>query len=568
MKKSLTKFGIFFVVIIILGTAGIANAATLNINTNKDTYQVNDQFNADVKLDSQDVGVNAAQATIKFSPAVLQVVSVEKTSSVFNFWIQDPTFDNNTGEITFVGGSASGLTGQSLQLIRIVFKATGLGQSDLIFTDGAVTASDGSGTNVLTAMNKAPLTIANEAAAANAGATKIQTIERTAIAANTAPAKPVLNVPLYPNPANWYNISSKFTASWQLPADVSAVATDLNKDPAFVPSKSQGVFNNQTFSALSDGIWYLHVRFYNNMGWSVTNHYRIAVDTVPPPPFAINLSDGPSSNNPTPTISYKAVDQLNLINYFIQIDKNERVSTTSNKYILPPQKPGKHTVRVSAQDAAGNRVENSADFEILPIASPTIASVTTTIISGEGGLVINGTSISKGSMLLDLKDNSGNIIYSFKTNSDEFGKWAMKIDSPLKNGSYYIEATAQDDRGAMSLPIKSATISVSAKPIIQIGFIKIGTGGTIVFLILVLLLGFGSGAIFYTSRQRRLAMRVQFAESELEKIFKIIKEDVEALYKAFATETTGDDEYAIKTLRDNLSKMETYFKKGIEKINK
>ena len=123
MKFYLYKIGIVLSAIIVLGFVNIASAATLSTITAQDTYQVGDQFNADVKIDSQDVGVNAGQATIKFSPAVLQVVSIDKTSSVFNFWIQDPAFDNNTGQVTFIGGASSGLVGKSLQVLRIVFKA-------------------------------------------------------------------------------------------------------------------------------------------------------------------------------------------------------------------------------------------------------------------------------------------------------------------------------------------------------------------------------------------------------------------------------------------------------------
>ena len=566
MKSSLSKLGIILSAVIIFGFAGLANAATLNINTTNDTFQIGDQFSADLKIDSQDVGVNAAQATIKFSPAVLQVVSIDKTSSVFNFWIQDPAFDNNTGQITFVGGSASGLIGKSLQVIRVVFKATGLGQSDLLFTDGAVTASDGSGTNVLSAMNKTTVTVASTV---TTGATKVQTIDRTPITSDKAPGKPNVIVPLYPDSTKWYNVSSKFSANWQLPSDISAVATDLDKNPSFNPTKSQGIFNNQTFSALTDGIWYLHVRFYNNMGWSVTNHYRLAVDTVLPSSFGIKFSDGLSSNNPVPTVNYQVNDQLSGIDYYnIQIDKNEQVSTSSKSYILPPQKPGKHVIKITAQDKAGNKVENSAEFEILPIKSPAITSVTDSIFSGEGGLVINGTSLPKTSIILDVKDTGDSLVYSFQTNSDEFGKWAMKIDSSLKNGTYYINATAKDERGALSLPVRSGAVQVTSRPIIQIGSFKVGAGGSLLFLLLILIAGFIGGIWFYKKRQEKLSLRVEFAESELTKIFKIILGDVEALHKSFKTATPSDDDYALKRLRENIAKMEPYFKKEIDNIKR
>lgn len=563
--KLYLPLGIIFLVVAMLGFADSVFAASFSINTAQDTYKVNDQFNADVKIDSEDVGVNAGQATIKFSPAVLQVVSIDKTGSVFNFWIQDPQFNNDTGEINFIGGASSGMVGKSLQVIRIVFKAKGLGQSDLVFTDGAITASDGSGTNVLSQMVKATINISSTAGTG----TQVQTIERTPVAAAAVPAKPVVSVPLYANPSNWYNVSSKFSASWQLPNDVSAVATELNKDPTFNPSTSGGIFNNETFSALSDGVWYLHVRFYNNIGWSDTNHYRIAIDTVTPAPFDITFSEDLYTGNPAPTINYQTVDQLSGIDhYYIQVDNKEVVNTVSRSYVLPIQKPGKHTVKVGAQDKAGNKVETTSPFEIIAIDPPKIISVTGNVFSGEGGILINGRALANESIILEIKDGKDNLIYSFKTTADENGDWAMKIDSPLKNGNYYIDATAEDSRGATSMPVRSDVIKVTPKPIIQIGRFQLGTGGAALFLLLIMIAGFAAGVWFYKNRQDKLAMRVSFSELEATKIFKIIMKDVDAVSIALKTETSGDDDYAVEKLRKDIAIMESYLKKGIEKIKK
>ncbi|MDD5569136.1 MAG: cohesin domain-containing protein [Candidatus Pacebacteria bacterium] len=565
MRFSLTPI-IIFSATIIFGLSGTANAATFSINISNDTFKIGDQFNADIKINSEDVGVNAAQATIKFSPAVLEVASIDKTGSVFNFWIQDPKFANDDGEITFIGGASSGLIGKSLQVIRVVFRAKGLGQSDLIFIDGAVTASDGSGTNVLSAMNKSTVNITSTAANSD---TEIQTIERTPIISDTSPSKPNVKVLLYPDGTKWYNVSSKFSASWQLPSDISAVATALNRDPAFDPNESGGIFDNETFSALSDGVWYLHVRFYNNIGWSATNHYRLAIDTVPPSPFEIKFSDSQPSDNPTPAISYQVNDQLSGIDYYyIKIDNNELITTNAKSFTLPQQKPGKHIVKVGAQDKAGNKVENTAEFEILPIEPPKIISVTTNVFSGEGELTISGTSLAKASILLEVKDQKNNLVYSFKTNSDEGGKWAVKIDSPLKNGNYYIEATAQDDRGASSLAIRSEEIRARPKPIIQIGAFQLGASGAALFLLLTLLIGFGGGIWFYRKRQQKLALRVELTISEITKIFKIITQDAEALYKFSKAAVAINNEYALQKLREDIAKMELYLKKGVEKIKK
>ena len=554
-----------------MGFSSTAKAATLSTSTIQDTYQVGDQFNTDIKIDSEDVGINAAQATIKFSPAVLQVVSIDKTSSVFNFWIQNPSFDNNTGQVTFIGGASSGLIGKSLQVLRIIFKAKGLGQSDIAFSDGAVTASDGSGTNVLSAMYKNTINVENTAVT---GIPKVQTIERTPITSDTVPAEPIVKIPLYPDPVGWYNVSSKFTATWQLPPDISSVATDLDKYPTFDPTTSGGIFNNQTFSALSDGIWYLNVRFYNNMGWSQTNHYRIALDTVPPPPFGITFSDGLSSDNPTPVITYQTRDKLSGIDhYYIQVDSGASVNVETATYTLPAQKPGKHTIKIGAQDKAGNKVESTAQFEIIPIESPKIFSVTTNLFIGEGGLFVSGESMPNLAVILEVKDQKDNLIYSFKTNSDSKGIWAMKIDSPLKNGNYYVLATTQDARGALSLPVKSDLINVSERPVMVI----LGFSVTYVDLIIILLIisvigyiiGWYSNKLINQQRERKILI----SERDVSSSFNVIKKDIDKTLKSWddgkiESHELTEMEFLLKRVNGNIERLQKYIISGIKDIGR
>jgi len=566
------KLGIILSAIIVLSFANIAYGASLSVNVSQETFKIGDQFNADIKINSEDVGINTAQATIKFSPAVLEVVSIDKTSSVFSFWMQEPKFDNETGEISFIGGASSGLVGKSLQVARVVVKAKGLGQSDFIFTDGAITASDGSGTNVLSAMDKTSINIVTATTAG--GGSTIQTIERTPITSDTAPKKPSVKVSLYPDSTKWYNSSSKFTASWQLSNDISAVATLLNKNPASNPTDSEGIFDNETFSALSDGVWYFHARFYNNVGWSPANHYRIAIDTVPPSVFEIKFSDGLSSNNPVPVITYQANDQLSGIDHYdIQIDSNEAINTKENSYTLSPQTPGKHTIKIGAQDKAGNKVETTAQYEILPIESPKIFSTSTNVFVGEGGLFINGKALANETVILDIRDTKNNLIYSFKTNSDDSGVWALKIDSPLKKGNYYIEATSQDSRGALSLPVKSDQISVQERPIMVIWGFNITYIQLIIFLVIVLVLGYAIG--WYSNRMAtgQRQRKILISQRDVSASFNVIKRDVEKALK------TWDDgklepyeitqiEFLLKNINENIEKLQKYIISGIKDIGR
>ena len=255
-------------------------------------YGVGKEISIDFKIDSDGVGLNAAQATIRFPKDTLTVKSIDKTGSTFNFWLEEPAFSNEDGVITFVGGTPYGVSGASLQVVHIVFTSKGSGSAPITITDAAVTASDGNGTNILSKTNGAVFTISPTATAPAIIVPAPKQITREVAPASGLPEKPTLTIPLYPDPATWYNLSNIFAVNFALPRNISEISTAINKQPNFTPTEeSEGLFDSKTFAALSDGIWYLHVRFQNGIGWGATTHYRIAVDTHPPLPFAVTSDE-------------------------------------------------------------------------------------------------------------------------------------------------------------------------------------------------------------------------------------------------------------------------------------
>ncbi|MEK9186100.1 MAG: hypothetical protein AAB885_00785, partial [Patescibacteria group bacterium] len=234
--------------------------------------------------------------------------------------------------------------------------------------------------------------------------------------------KPVINVPVYPDSAKWYNFITDFLVQWALPTDISDVATALNKDQSFAPARSEGLFEAKTFPALTDGIWYLHARFKNNVGWGPTAHYRIFIDTAPALPFNIDVAEGLATDNPTPTLELKTEDGLSgLEQYIIRVDDGEIFTQASGMFKLSPQVPGKHRVSVKAVDKAGNMRENSIDLEILPIASPFITLVSNDLFVGEGNLFISGVALPDVTVMAVLKNSAGSVMIQLNEKPDANG---------------------------------------------------------------------------------------------------------------------------------------------------
>lgn len=560
---------------IVVGVPFSASAASYDLTTDKERFVIGGTFTVDIKLASSDVGINAAQATLSYPKDIVEITGLDKTNSALDFWLQGPDYSNDAGQLSFIGGSQSGISGKALQVLRVTFKVKGAGPVGIIFVDGAITASDGNGTNVLAAMNGLHLMSITKQ---DALFIKPPEIVRPAAPAVGLPVKPVITVPLYPDPKSWSAVSSKFFVSWKLPPDVTGVAVVLNNAPALSPDIAQGLFETKEFPPLLDGIYYLHVRFQNAIGWGPAVHYRIAVDTKQPQGFNLNILEGVKTDTPTPTLQFRTSDALSgLREYQVRVGSGALTqipaASSTGSFMLPLQPPGKQKVTVRAVDQAGNGTEESVSLEVLPLASPAVTFVTGQLFSDdEQSLLVKGTATPGVRVLLRVQkgvQEQDALVAEHGVIVDEQGNWEFTFGNlSLHTGRYAVIVQSQDARGALSLPVSSAEIRVSAKPVIQIGIVALDAGEAALFLLLILIWGFGGGVWYHRRRQEQIVMRVGFAASEISKIFALLTEDIARISGSLKTTTGADDDRALQQLEEHMKKMEVYIKKGVEKIKR
>lgn len=575
-----------FISIIALVYAHLVSAAVMYIVPESGNFNLKEEMSIDIKINSEEESINAAQATLRWPANVLEFIGVSKESSSFNFWVEEPIVSPDGNSLNFIGGTAKGISGSALQILKMRFRTQGAGAAEISLSDAAITASDGKGTNVLSKIKGASLRVGGEVVEPKAPESvslpeiipQPVRVERKAIPASQLPQKPVMKIPLYSDETKWHNYFGGVIAFWEVPDDVVSMATALDHSPNTVAQKREELATGKSFGVLEDGIWYVHVRFSNNIGWGPAAHYRLAIDTKPPLAFELAVLEGETTDNPAPTLQFKTSDALSgLIAYYVTIDGDEaiRIPVTefTGEFTLPLQTPGTHEIVVRAVDTANNSIEDSVALEILPIPLPAITFVDKELFSGEEkGLTVKGIALPNINVLLHvrqlLRQGKGEVVAQKTAHSDEKGNWEFTFDEPMRNGTFIVTVQGQDNRGALSMVVESSEVRVKAKPILQIGFLQLGKGGAALFLLIILITGFGGGVWFYKKRQGKLAMRVLFAESEITKIFQLIRTDADRIAKARETSTASDDEYAIKRLQKDIQQMEMYLKTGVEKIKK
>jgi len=84
--------------------AGSVDAATLYFIPSSGNIAVGDIFTVNVYVNTKGVAVNNTEAVINFPPDLLSVASVNRTGSIFNLWVEEPSFSNTGGTVIFNGG--------------------------------------------------------------------------------------------------------------------------------------------------------------------------------------------------------------------------------------------------------------------------------------------------------------------------------------------------------------------------------------------------------------------------------------------------------------------------------
>ncbi len=565
---------------IVLGLANHVEAAKLYFITEIDGFGVGDEFYVDLKVDSQEVDINAAAAKVLFQNNILELLSVEKDNSIFNFWIEGPDISNENGEVVFIGGTSKGVSGSALQIIRLNFKAMGSGAAEITVAEAVVTASDGKGTNVLSVIEGTSVgigveTIRPEPAEIPESAAPPAPVEviREPVTAQNLPQEPVLTIPLYPDPSQWYNHLGEVIVFWEVPDDVIKVATQIDQDPNGDPKNiAEKLFTGQKFGVLEEGVWYGHVQFKNNVGWGKIAHYKISIDTTPPLPFEIEI-DNEVSDNPVPEISYETHDSLSgVAEYLVFIDGKGPTSITSPATVLLPQAPGKHTVTVRALDAAGNGVEDDLDFEILPLPIPFISFITKSISQGEP-IFASGKTMPNGFVDILISNKAGQEIFSGQASSDELGNWEISVEKLLARGQYTLTVTARDGRGAVSYPTEAETLKIKAATIISVGLVELGWFEIALIVLLLIVSGVSISAWYYLSLKRKRAAYKMVAARDIDKLTKLLADDlkgleewIEKLKNGFERRAKPEMKFHLKNMRQTIGKMRKYLRQELDKL--
>ncbi|MEX2052615.1 MAG: hypothetical protein WD898_00095 [Candidatus Paceibacterota bacterium] len=565
-----------------MSSVSFVYAADFNITPAGGTIEAGREVIVNLKIDSAGESINAAQAKIRFSPAILEIKEISRDGSIFNFWLNEPVFSNEEGSLEFIGGTPNGVSGTSLQVIRITFLTKGEGAGTIDFVDATIASADETGSSVLEEAKGASFKVIVPGPAAIplpevavAVPPPVQ-ITRTSAPAISLPVEPEVSVSLYPQPDRWYSFKAPFNVQLNITPDISGVSTALNRNPNFeAPRVSEGLFDSKTFPAIEDdGVYYLHFRFQNNRGWGSTSHYRIAVDTQPPLPFSVDVITGKLSDNPSPQLSFRTGDALSGIERYVITFNNEgQILTENAEYTTPPHPPGKYQIRVKAIDNAGNGIEGQAQIEILPIDPPVVTFVTDKVVrdTEDSILTVRGTSLPDASVVILIEDKNDLLVVQNEVKANSVGQWLFQFDRVLQSGDYFLTAQTKDSRGALSLPTDSRKVTVKNKPLIALfGFDVM----TLDLLVLSVVLGAAIAGYFWRTiifHRVKTQMGAVVVSRDLKNSLGLVKNEIAKFSTTMGKKISEEEKHAeygifLDKMKEDLDKIEKYIARDIEEM--
>jgi hypothetical protein len=506
----------------------LAEGAVLGLTPQSVVASSQRTFTLKVVLDSGGgAGVNAADGTISFDPNFLSVSSLQKENNVFNLWTSDPSFSNSKGTVTFSSGSPTPYTKSGGALLAVTFKALKEGVTEVSFSAGSALAADGQGTNVLTGMGKASVTIGP-----NTGPADPEPVPAVAapVGSGDGSAAPVavdISSPTHPDPDKWYaNKNPEFR--WKLPPDVSGASAAIGEGANITPPRvSEGLIDSKRFDNVADGVWYFAVRFNSSAGgWSQAARRKAQIDVTPPEGFSFEVRN--DNKDIPPVLVLRASDKTSgLDRYEVKLDDREGVAVApgelrEGEYTMAPVLPGDHKVTVKAIDRAGNAAEASRQFSIPGRAAPEI-NVSGSVDETQY-LIVEGAADHDAQVFIRIEFDS-KVVSENSAKADEDGKWLYVHNKSLRRGEHEVSVKMITKAGAESGYTPKTKIDVSAAPFM------VRFGWLIIALLLIAALALG-GYIFY--ERREFARRLSLTRRETDEvkfktaaIFAALNEEIE-----------------------------------------
>ncbi len=361
-KFLLLLFGVTTCLGIVVGCARVSaqvktGAVKLFFTPSSGNFLTDSLVDVSLLLDTGNEAVNVIDVKVEFPPDKLQVVRPSTGDSFVSIWLQQPTYSNKNGTITFSGGvPEKGIRSSSAVISTITFRVKEPGPAILKFsTTSSVLAADGLGSKLPVISGRAVLNLVPK-----------------------PPEGPVVFSVTHPDPNKWYN-NNNVILGWELDNGVATTSYSysLTQNPSEIPDNiDDGSDTTTHYPNLADGIWYFHLKQKRQGVYGDTTHYQLKIDTTAPASFkpTVDLLKA-SIFLQKAFVNFFTTDALSGINHYeiALFDKSKESGDApifleaASPYRIPDIGTGNVRIIIRAFDNAGNTRDAVIDTESINV---------------------------------------------------------------------------------------------------------------------------------------------------------------------------------------------------------
>ncbi len=530
-----------------------ADAASLVITPAASSLSIGDTGTFVVRVDSVDQAVNAVSGVIMLSPEV-ELVSVNKESSVVNFWVEEPV-SGKSQTFSFEGVILNpGYQGSGGNIVSVVVRAKESGTGTLTFSQGAVYANDGEGTHVLSEMEPATVVITDKVSPREPEPTPKASVTNSPLPVSPPSTNTSFSSPDFPQETGWY---AKSTASllWEMPQGATATRVQHSaQGKVLLSERIDTAVTTYVLSTIPEGVSTISLQHMNRDGvWSKPKTIVAQSDVTPPRITSVQELPRVNVTSGRVRLHVVADDTLSgLDRYSFHVDgvtadwKNDGSGIFD--MLLPP---GTHTIKVTVTDRAGNSDSQETEVFVEALDSPEVVLFPSKVKSEEAFEVhgkgtpgarvelffhpisINSDPLNQGASSVVALNLRRAPLPSFaalrlETTVQAEGTFTATVPGSLSAGMYDLWTIEYDEQDGQSLPQGPHRIVVtSSGQSVFGGMTSVAALVTpLIVIVPILMLLSGLFAWRYIGFRRTVRREVEGVERSFERAFQMMQDEV------------------------------------------
>ncbi|HBP00054.1 MAG: hypothetical protein UU48_C0003G0002 [Candidatus Uhrbacteria bacterium GW2011_GWF2_41_16] len=324
-----------------------AGIAVFTLSPTSSSVIVGERLTVDIEVHPNGESLDTVRSFLSFPPQLLKIEEIT-LHDLFSRSSPGNSFDNVQGTMSYGGFNLDHVVTESGVFATVTFSALTAGEAKIQVLDTSRLIFNGE----------------EKANPSGHGSTVVMIIPAKAQESSVSILVESLN---HPNQETWSK-DNDIVFTWHgndfLPVGYSVT---LDHDPQTEPSGEFVMQTSQSYSDVTDGIWYFHVQGISDDGFKTdTVHYQVKIDSHIPNVVSPTLERIRYIEGETALLTFGTTDDDSGIDHYEVSVNQSAYEQKKSPIVISDLKVGDYLAEVKAVDRAGNERYGKIGFRVYP----------------------------------------------------------------------------------------------------------------------------------------------------------------------------------------------------------